>query len=403
LRTSYQSSTEGSGGMALIPFPTEELFNDHLGEFDVVIFQDFDPSEVGVEAYGEKIADFVKKGGALAVIGGSTGFQSGTFGDRALEEILPVVLLPPGTAAARQVDPTPFRARLTAEGAGHPITRLKEGDEENKQLWRSMTALDGVGRVARLRTGAHALIDHPGLFADDGPHPVLSVAEAEKGRTLALTTDSLWRWRFTGPMNGGPGRVYADFWHKTVSWLTRAPDLNRLRVFVNPSPVLRDHAASIEVELLDETYRPTSGEHLRIVLTWSAPDGTTASEIFDSTTDDQGKFRRNWQPKADGAHRIQVTTGNGLENISPFLVVSNNREQNHLDVDESLMKALAETSGGRAEVNRLTPGDIVMNPSVGKEVIEQSAVSLWDHPAVVTFLLLLLGAEWFLRKRMGMD
>lgn len=403
LRNSYQSNTEGSNGMALIPFPTEELFNDHLGEFDIVIFQDFDPSEVGVDSYGEKIADFVKNGGGLVLIGGGEGLRSGSFGDKSLEEILPTVLLPSGTAAARQTDSTPFRARLTAEGAGHPITRLSESDEENKQLWRSMAALDGVGRVARLRPGAQVLLDHPGLFADDGPHPVLAVTETGKGRSLAILTDSLWRWRFTGPMTGGIPAVYTDFWHKAVSWLTRAPDLNRLRLSVDPSPVVLGETSDIEVTLLDESYRPTAGERIRAVISWTAADGTESSEFFESTTDERGKYRREWQPKTNGAHKIRVNTGNGLENASPFLVVSNNREQNHLDVDESLMKALAEISGGRFEVNQLTPKNIVMNPAIGKEVIGQSAQSLWDHPFTLALLLALLAAEWLSRRRVGMD
>ncbi len=403
LRTSYQSGTEGSAGMALIPFPTEELFNDHLGEFDIVIFHDFDPTEVGVDAYGEKLTEFVRNGGALAIIGGGTGLVSDSLGDKALEALLPVTLLPPGTAVSRRTDTTPFRARLTAEGAAHPITRLKERDEENKQMWRSMAALDGIGRIAKMRPGAHTLLDHPGLFADDGPHPVVAVIDAGKGRTLAVLTDSLWRWRFTGPMNGGAPDVYTDFWHKVVQWLTRSPDLSRLRATVTPSPVVRGDWATFDVELLDESYRPAAGEQIRVTVTWTAKDGTTASDIFESTTDDQGKFRREWRPKVDGAHRIQVTSGNGLETASPFLVVSNNREQNHLDADASLMKALAEATGGRFEVNRLIPSEIAMNPSVGKEVVEQSALSLWDHPLTLALTMLLLFAEWILRRRRGLD
>ena len=403
LRTEYQSSSEGSNGMALIPFPTEELFDEHLGEFDVLIFQEFDPSEVGVDVYGAKIAEFVENGGALAIIGGAEGLRAGAFGDKSLEEIFPVRLLPTGTPPARLSDATPFRAKLTDTGASHPMTRLKEDAEENRRLWRGLSTLDGVGRVARLRDGAQSLVVHPMLNADDGPHPVLATAEAGKGRTLAICTDSFWRWRFTGPMTGGSAEMYTSFWHKAIAWLTRAPDLERLRIAVEPSPVPRSGSAGIEVELLDETYRPTAAESIQVAVSWTDADGKDSSEIFSSTTDSHGKYRRDWSPKADGAHRVRVTAGNGLRRSASFLVVSDNREQNRLDADAAVLKAISEASGGHFEINRLTPEDIVVNPAVGKEVLTQSALSLWDHPAVLGFLLLLLAAEWLLRRRAGLD
>lgn len=402
LRTAYQSAADGSSGMALIPFPTEELFNDHLGEFDVIIFQEFDPTEVEVDAYGEKIANFVKNGGALAIIGGAKGLLSGTFGDKSLEEILPVKLLPPNTPTARQIDRAPFRAKLTEEGRRHPLTRLKKNREENKQMWRSMTALDGVGRVARLQKGAHALLEHPGLFVDDGPHPLLAVMEAGKGRTLSVTTDSLWRWRFSGPMTGGPGNLYAEFWHKIISWLTRSPDLDRLRLSVTPAPVTLGRAASIGVELLDEIYRPAAGENIQIAVSPTA-DQADAAETFSATTDSRGMYRMDWKPKKQGAYKVRVTAGNGLENTISFLAISGNREQNRLDPDESLLKALSEASGGHFDINRLNVNKLVINPATGKEVIEQSALPLWDRPITLIWLLLLLAAEWLLRKRSGLD
>jgi uncharacterized membrane protein len=403
LRTSAQSTNDGSAGLSLIPFPTNELFSDHLGEFDVVIFQEFDPSEVGVDAFGEKIADFVKNGGALAVIGGAKGLQSGTFGDKALEEILPVVLLPPGTSLSRLIDQTSFRAKLTAEGQGHPITRLKENDEENKQIWRALHPLDGVGRVARLQQKAQALLIHPGLNADDGPQPLLAVREADKGRTLAVTTDSLWRWRFTGPMNGGPSDHFANFWHKVIAWLTHAPDLDRLRLSITPSEVTLGNAARIEVSLLDEAYRPTPNEKLTVTITWTSADGLEAMDSFESATDEQGRFRKDWMPRENGAHRIRVEGGNGLENASQFFVETNNREQNHLDPEPALLQALADATGGHFEMNALSARELVINPALGEEAPSQTTVSFWNHPIALLVFLILLGVEWRLRRRSGLD
>ena len=112
LRTVYQSSTNGAAGLALIPFPAQDLFENHLDEFDVIIFQDFDPIAVGVDAYIEKVVDFVRAGGGLVLIGGADGFGSGAVTKPPFSKILPVELLPSSSSRERLLDASPFRARL---------------------------------------------------------------------------------------------------------------------------------------------------------------------------------------------------------------------------------------------------------------------------------------------------
>ncbi len=403
LRTGYQSATEGSAGMALIPFPTDDLFKDHLGEFDILIFHEFEPAEVGVEAYAGKIAEFVRDGGALVLIGGEKGLKGGTMGGPALEAIFPVELLSAGTPASRMSDSGQFRAKLTEDGANHPITRLYPDDERNRQVWRSLTRLDGQGRIAGLAEGAHSLLENPFLLADDGPTPVVAVKEVEKGRTLAITTDSLWRWRFSGPVTGGPADLYTDFWRKTIAWLTRAPDLKRLRVKVSPAPLTIGDAADIDVELLDESYRPLGGQPITSRISWIGEDGAEGGVSFDAKVDRDGRYRHEWRPTVEGAHSITVTADNGLTNTQRFLVVTDDRERHHLDLQESLLRELAETTDGDFKRNLFDDKGLAMSSAKGREVVSQLALTLWDHPAFIGLFLLFVFAEWLMRRRMGMD
>lgn len=403
LRTAYQSASEGSSGMALIPFPTDDLFKDHLGEFDVLIFHEFAPAEVGVARYADKIASFVQEGGALILIGGDKGLKGGAFGSSALEALFPVVLLPPGTPASRMTDDSQFRAKLTEVGAHHPLTRLYPTAEQNRQVWRGLSRLDGQGRVAQLSEGAHMLLENPFLMADDGPTPVIAIKEAGKGRTLAITTDSLWRWRFSGPLNGGAADLYTSFWRKAIAWLTHAPDLKRLRAKVSPSPVVIGNGAEINIELLDESYRPIPGMPIEGRISWIGKDGRGASESFDAKVDSDGKYRKEWTPRCEGAHTIEVTSEEGLSNTQRFLVVTNDQERNHLDVQDSLLKALAEATDGSFGRNRLDTKQINMNTAKGREVVSQLAVSLWDNPVFIGLLLMIIFADWFVRRRVGID
>ena len=403
LRTAYQSSSEGSGGMALIPFPTDDLFQDHLSEFDVLIFHEFEPAEVGVDTYAEKIGRFVKDGGALVVVAGEKGLQAGTLGGDPLESLLPVELLKPGRASSRNVDDTPFRARLTEAGLNHPVTRLEEETELNRRTFRALSLLDGVGKVARLSASAQILAEHPGLLADDGPHPVIAVREVEKGRTMVVTTDSLWRWRFTGPMTGGPVEAYSTFWRNAVSWLTRAPELKRLRVDVTPSPVVLGGNAGIDIELLDPSYKPLKGESITVSISWVDPEEGQQLDHFEAKVDGAGRYHRDWLPKGTGAHIVQVTSGSGLLGKQSFLVVTGDREQHRLDIDPAFMEGLAEATGGYFANNAFDPGRVLTNAAKGRDVLSQEVLSLWDHPLSLLLFLLLIFGEWFLRRRMGLD
>ena len=52
------------------PFPDQEIFEEQLQSFDLVIFQNFNYAPYGVEPFLPGVRDYVEEGGALAMIGG---------------------------------------------------------------------------------------------------------------------------------------------------------------------------------------------------------------------------------------------------------------------------------------------------------------------------------------------
>ncbi len=402
LRTAHQSSTLGSAGMALIPFPTADLFEGHLDEFDVVIFHNFEPVSVRVDRYLDRLAKFVREGGALAVIGGETGFAASKLPSKAFQEILPVSLLGPNTPASRLSDANSFRPNVTEVGASHPLMQLKSSPEENREQWRALGRLDGIGRVASMVDGAFRLAEHPFVTADDGPAPVIAVKDAGKGRTLVIATDSLWRWRFTGPMGGDSVDVYNTFWHQAIAWLTHAPQLDRLRLEVSPSPAQMDAPAQFAVELLDEAYRPMPGKVISGAVSWIRDDGTAEREEFEALLDDQGHYRREWTPRFAGPHRLDVTSADGQSSTRRFLVETGRQELSHLEPQRQLLEAIAKETGGHFESGTMTPGSWNAGGGAARQVLSHTEVSLWDHPLAILFLIGFLTAEWLVRRRLGL-
>ncbi|HLM45111.1 MAG TPA: theronine dehydrogenase, partial [Myxococcaceae bacterium] len=108
--------------LSLIPFPMEEIFDEKLDTFDVVIFQNFgyaDP-QLAITEYERNLERYVHNGGAFVMIGGDSVLGEGRANMPTLMEALPV-------EAAGPANVEPFKARLTPEGLRHPVTALGSG------------------------------------------------------------------------------------------------------------------------------------------------------------------------------------------------------------------------------------------------------------------------------------
>ena len=182
-----------------------------------MIFENFNFKPYCVEPFLPDVRDYVEGGGALAMVGGDLSFASGGYGATALRDVLPVELppSPPTMTGAGDADLTTdtFRPRLTPEGRTHPVTSLLLDPRDNEPRWARLPPLEGINRVPRVRNGATTLLTHPTLKGGDGkPAPVLVAADAGKGRTLALLTDSGWNWGFMAAGEGDDGRAFQRFW-----------------------------------------------------------------------------------------------------------------------------------------------------------------------------------------------
>ena len=139
LRAAADLTAAPTNELALIPFPTDELFREHLGSFDVVIFQNFDYAPYEMQTYLPRIRDYVHRGGSFLMIGGDRSFAEGRYGGTAIEEILPVKVGAPGVLKGS------YRAEVNRQLARHPIVALGPDPALTRQTWRALPALQQLG------------------------------------------------------------------------------------------------------------------------------------------------------------------------------------------------------------------------------------------------------------------
>lgn len=393
--------------MSLIPFPTAELFEEELGSFDVIVLMNFEYGRYGIGPYLENIRKYVEDGGGLAMVGGDLAYSSGGYFDTPVGDALPVALLPPATDPARLISTDEFRPRLTPQGRRHPLMQLRFDASDNEARWNGLPALEGMNLVAEAKPQASVLAVHPYLKARGGkPMPVIATGEYGQGRSLAILTDSTWRWGFVAAgREGDDGRAYAKFWENGIRWLIRDPELEVLHVETDQAAYAPGTAPRITARLVDKEYRPARGGEVTVTITRGPPTRPELILERKLKTDDAGEAHLDVAPPEPGAYRVTARAAVGDRTATAddvFLVNPERAELEQPAAREDILRGIAEASGGRylGAVSAL-PADLAFAPPRIVRVDRRSDVELWSRPWLFVLALAFLAGEWALRRRSG--
>lgn len=381
--------------LALIPFPTDELFREHLGSFDVVVFQNFDFAPYEMEPYLARIRDYVKRGGSFLMIGGDHSFSLGGYVGTPIEEVLPVKL-PSGDG----VITGSYRPKPTRQLMRHPIVALGPDPNLTRRTWQALPPLHGANATAGAKEGAQVLLQHPRVRLPNGaPLPILVVGDEDRGRVAAMMTDASWKWRFASDDTTVGSDEYELFWDRLVRWLTRDPLLEPARISTDRDRYGPSAPVIVAGLLRDERYRPIANKRVSLHFEPTEDEG---AGVVSAQTDAEGQLRATLQgPVAAGAYEVKVEIDGEEIADEVFLVEQSGDELADLDVTSSELEALAERTGGivflsindlpalseLAATTRKTSGLISKQPLL--------------NPFFLFFAVLVLGVTWVLRRRWG--
>ena len=247
--------------LSLIAFPTRDLFETRINQFDLIIFDRYSHLSILPSVYLTNIVKHVRAGGALLVAGGPEFRGRQGLATGPLAAILPAE--PTGALLEK-----PFLPRVTALGQRHPVTRNLPGHDKDPPDWAPWLRLI----EAQSKSGVPVMGDSEG-------HPLLLLAHEDKGRVALLLSDHIWLWA-RNVQNGGP---YLDLLRPIVHWLMKEPDLEEEALRIKPQA---GHLL-IERQTLSDTTAPVilttpSGRQQTLTLEASSPGlwriATPASE-----------------------------------------------------------------------------------------------------------------------------
>jgi uncharacterized membrane protein len=330
--------------LSLIPFPVAEIFGEQLRTFDAVLFVNFayQPYRaLDIDRYLPNLRDYVKGGGAFAMVGGEQSFGEGHYGITPLQEILPVEALE-GAGFTTE----PFKPRLTPDGRRHPVTQLAGGEAANEAAWSALPPVPGLN-LTRPAAGARVLLESPLNLLQGRPTPLVAVREVGAGRSLAVATDATWHWGFVAAEGGGGNRSYQRFWNNALRWLVRDPALTPVQVEPDKPEVEPGDPVGLSVSVRSSDYGPGAGAEIAVELV-SADDGKVVSRAKGVAGSD-GTAHVEIAPPKPGAYKVVASTGSGTTaQVATGAVAV--RAAGPEDADAAprpeLMRAIAETTGG---------------------------------------------------------
>lgn len=287
--------------LALIPFPTDELFERRLDEFDLIIFDRYNRRGILQAYYFSSIARRVEQGGALLITAGEG--EAGVDGMHrtALAAILPSQ--PTGNVIRRAYRPAP-----TELGRRHPVVRGLPSPER----W---------GRWS-MQVDARAAGGQTVLAGADG-RPLLVLDRAGRGRVAQLWSDQPWLWA-RGYDGGGP---HGEVLRRLAHWLMQEPELEDERLTLDPTP------RGLEIERSTLGAAPGDVEII-------APSGARSTASLGEAA--PGLYRGETQAIEQGLYEARSGNLRAFAAVGPL----NPREAAALAADPEILRPYTEATGG---------------------------------------------------------
>ncbi|ANY79888.1 hypothetical protein BB934_18040 [Microvirga ossetica] len=291
--------------LSLIAFPTRELFQQKIKEFDLIIFDRYANQSILPSSYFENIVRYVREGGAILIAAGP---EFASYGSLAQTRLAPIIPGQPNGTIVEQ----PYKAEITDTGDRHPVTRDLPGSEQSPPAWGEWLRIVGsqVQSGSTLMSGANDL-------------PLLVLRREDKGRVALLLSDHAWLWA-RGYQDGGP---HLDLLRRLAHWLMKEPALEEEAL--RASAQGRD--IRIERQSMQETVDPA---------TLTAPSGAESSVALTETR--PGLFTAQVASRDLGLHTIRSGDLITFVSIGP----ANPRELMDVFSNTESLASIAEATGG---------------------------------------------------------
>ncbi len=396
----FEATSSGGAlprGTAMGSFPGSR---SSLMEYDVLVIGEWDASVLSDEEM-EWLGEFVsKRGGGVLLIDGSRDKLKTLIG-RPGASLLPVSFNSRKDSAS---DYPPFeRLTLAARARDLPALSLVPGTAPQSAAWDKLPPPHWMADCTPL-PGSEVLVE-----AAQGQitKPVLVHRRYGAGKILYCASDETWRWR-----NNVAGMYQERFWSQIVTWIAAQPfAVQTAEVSLDTGGFVFKEGSTVQFRVfIDPNHgsaaiRSFGGSALSGVL-WRNGNRIASIPLTSDESRD-GIFLGKSASLEHGQYEFTVE-GGSLKDVAnqaraQFEVLSEApNEMTEISQNESLLRQIASESGGQylPEESIRTVKDLLAPWKDGQS--REVEVPICHGFPWFSLIILLLGLEWWLRKRVGL-
>jgi hypothetical protein len=291
---------------------------------------------------------------------------------------------------------------LTDVGKSLPPLNIFTTDRENLDFWQKCPPLEyPFAKVETVNSQRIALETAATAGKGNLRAPVLLLGQTAGQRNAYLLGSGFWRWHFMLAED----RLFHEGWQSIINnlirWLSAPGHSSNVSINTNKRSYQVGEKVRINSEVYDGVYLPVDDGmvHFRV----TGPGGVFE---MDGELSAPGIYSADFQLLDEGDYSIDVQA---LRNDVPLgqdstrIICSPvNIEFVYTRQDYQLLRKLADKSGGSyfAEQNYQDLLTELNFPVQYQEVTK--TFEIWQKAALLLLIILLLSAEWFIRKRLGL-
>ncbi len=302
---------------------------------------------------------------------------------------------------------------LWGEETGAEYTFLPTGDGEESGLfgerlpgiesavWSGLSPLEDVRTMAELRPFTRVLA--VGNRVGGGAKVPLLVARRHgRGMVAAVNGDGLWRWGFNPGKEEGED-WYREFWMQMLQWTATYSEFLPGEDFsLQLSSGIAESGETVRARI---GYRGgTNPAPVPMVeLSGPAPESLAAAPAG-SAEDGNPRWGVVLSPKEPGSYLVELHAGGEPGPAVPLTILPPPQETDELSSHREVMEQLSAATEGRVwSTNQGSELLALLEPEKASVVLEEAEwVPLWNQPWLLGVIVVLLGAEWAGRRRLGL-
>ena len=368
---------------------------DTLSSFDVAVLAGFPGASVAPTT-ARRVARAVEEG--LPVL-----FLMDRQTDvKALQEYFGDVL----PARPAQIRSSSVQATLvpTTTGRRHPIFDLPQLAEAGAEAWSRLPPLRRSQTRWQLAPDARTLATARVRGIDTG-EPLLLTRRRAGQRSAMLLGTGTWRWANLPDALSAQAPLWPGLLSNLVQWTSAAENDRPVRVEPTQSTFAGGENVRLTGQVYDESLQPVEGAAVEVVL--EGPEGKRYP--FQMQSLGQGRYALDATSLPPGRYDYVATAQQDGQQLGTdrgsFAVGETTLEYRHTHANVALMRQIAQRSGGSfhpAGAAGELPARVAaagLDPLVTRTPHD---TPLWQRYGFLVAALLLLGAEWVLRRRSGL-